>query len=546
MIGKVFAGRYELLEKIAEGGMARVYRGRDLLLKRTVAVKVLKDQMSGDAAFIRRFEREAQSAAALSHPHIVNIYDVGVEEDTYYMVMEYVDGNNLKEYIREKGPLPYLEAIGIARQIGQALEQAHAAGVVHRDIKPQNILFSKDGTIKVTDFGIAIGGDGVTVTVGDEIIGSVQYISPEQARGGMAGKQSDLYSLGIVLYEMVTGQVPFSGESPVAVVMKHIQEQIVPPRHKVEGVPESLEEVILRAVEKDTAKRYGSAAELLEDLSQIAETGTAKNKTLRNPKESSFVENDEDVILRPGSAYLSEKQDHIAPARGRRALKIILAITLPLLILSALGYLLGSYLFLAEVAVPDVRDLSQSEASQMIRDAGLIPNTDIIYINDDDVAVGNVVKTEPPEERIVRKNRVIDIYVSKGPEFLVTPDLFGRTEMEAQVILTDLGLIMSTVYEYNEDVPEGQIFRQVPGESFRISRGEEVVVYISEGRGPFELANLVGFSEDGAIAYLEDNDLRPRVRYQFVLGSSGYVVEQIPRPGEEVLPGESVDLVVGQ
>ncbi len=546
MIGKVFAGRYELLEKIAEGGMARVYRGRDQLLKRTVAVKVLKDQMSGDAAFIRRFEREAQSAAALSHPHIVSIYDVGVEDDTYYMVMEYVDGNNLKEYIREKGPLPFNEAIRITRQIGQALEQAHAAGVVHRDIKPQNILFSKNGNIKVTDFGIAIGGDGVTVTVGDEIIGSVQYISPEQARGGMAGKQSDLYSLGIVLYEMVTGQVPFSGESPVAVVMKHIQEQIVPPRHKVEGIPESLEEVILRAVEKDTAKRYSSAAELLEDLSQITETGTAKKKAIRNPKENSFEENDEDVILRPGSAYLSEKQDHVAPARGRRALKIILAIIIPLLILSALGYLLGSYLFLAEVAVPDVRDLSQSEAAQMIREAGLVPNTDIIYINDDDVAVGNVVKTEPPEERVVRKNRVVDIYVSKGPEFLVTPDLFSRTEMEAQVILTDLGLIMSPVYEYNEDVPEGQVFRQVPGESFRISRGEEVVVYISEGRGPFELANLEGFSEEGAIAYLEDNDLRPRVRYQFVPGSSGYVVEQIPRPGEEVLPGESVDLVVGQ
>jgi eukaryotic-like serine/threonine-protein kinase len=546
MIGKVFAGRYELLEKIAEGGMARVYRGRDQLLKRTVAVKVLKDQMSGDAAFIRRFEREAQSAAALSHPHIVSIYDVGVEDDTYYMVMEYVDGNNLKEYIREKGPLPFNEAIRITRQIGQALEQAHAAGVVHRDIKPQNILFSKNGNIKVTDFGIAIGGDGVTVTVGDEIIGSVQYISPEQARGGMAGKQSDLYSLGIVLYEMVTGQVPFSGESPVAVVMKHIQEQIVPPRHKVEGIPESLEEVILRAVEKDTAKRYSSAAELLEDLSQITETGTAKKKAIRNPKENSFEENDEDVILRPGSAYLSEKQDHVAPARGRRALKIILAIIIPLLILSALGYLLGSYLFLAEVAVPDVRDLSQSEAAQLIREAGLVPNTDIIYINDDDVAVGNVVKTEPPEERVVRKNRVVDIYVSKGPEFLVTPDLFSRTEMEAQVILTDLGLIMSPVYEYNEDVPEGQVFRQVPGESFRISRGEEVVVYISEGRGPFELANLEGFSEEGAIAYLEDNDLRPRVRYQFVPGSSGYVVEQIPRPGEEVLPGESVDLVVGQ
>lgn len=546
MVGKVFAGRYEIIEKIGEGGMARVYRGRDLILKRTVAVKVLKDQMSGDAAFIRRFEREAQSAAALSHPHIVNIYDVGVEEDTYYMVMEYVDGDNLKEYIRQKGPLPVDEAVRIASQIARALEQAHSAGVVHRDIKPQNILFSRDGNVKVTDFGIAIGGEGVTVTVGDEIIGSVQYISPEQARGGMAGKQSDLYSLGIVLYEMVTGQVPFSGESPVAVVMQHIQEQIIPPRHKIEGLPESMDEIILKALEKDTSRRYGSAGDLLKDLSSIEENGAALNDPPRNPKNRRNEDIEEDIILRPGSVSLTQRQDETSPAGWRKVIKILIAVTLPLLILAGLGYLLGSYLFISEVAVPDVRDLSQSDAAQVIREAGLVPNSEIIYINDDDIAVGNVVKTEPPEGRIVRENRVVDIFISKGPEFLVTPDLYGRTEMEAQVILNDLGLIMSTVYEYNEDVPEGQVFRQVPGESFRISRGEEVVVYISEGRGPFELADLVGFSEDGAIAYLEDNGLRPRLRYQFVLGSSGYVVEQTPRAGEEVLPGEPVDLVIGQ
>ncbi len=545
MVGKVFAGRYEIIEKIGEGGMARVYRGRDLILKRTVAIKVLKDQMSGDAAFIRRFEREAQSAAALSHPHIVNIYDVGVEEDTHYMVMEYVDGDNLKEYIREKGPLPVDEAVRIASQIARALEQAHSAGVVHRDIKPQNILFSRDGNVKVTDFGIAIGGEGVTVTVGDEIIGSVQYISPEQARGGMAGKQSDLYSLGIVLYEMVTGQVPFSGESPVAVVMQHIQEQIIPPRHKVEGLPESLDEIILKALEKDTSRRYGSAGDLLKDLSIIEENG-ALNATSRNPKNRRNEDIEEDIILRPGSVNLSQRQNEISPGRWRKVFKVLIAVTLPLLILAGVGYLLGSYLFISEVAVPDVRDLSQSDAAQVIREAGLVPNSEIIYINDDDIAVGNVVKTEPPEGRIVRENRVVDIFISKGPEFLVTPDLYGRTEMEAQAILNDLGLIMSTVYEYNEDVPEGQVFRQVPGESFRISRGEEVVVYISEGRGPFALADLVGFSEEGAIAYLEDNGLRPRLRYQFVLGSSGYVVEQNPRPGEEVLPGEPVDLVIGQ
>ncbi|MGM0689451.1 MAG: Stk1 family PASTA domain-containing Ser/Thr kinase [Bacillota bacterium] len=545
MIGKILAGRYELIEKIAEGGMARVFRGRDLLLKRTVAVKVLKDQMTGDAAFIRRFEREAQSAAALSHPHIVNIYDVGEQDGTYFMVMEYVDGKNLKQYIREKGRLPAQEAVKITRQIADALEQAHKAGVVHRDIKPQNILFSHDGKVKVTDFGIAIAGDGVTVTVGDEIIGSVQYIAPEQARGSLAGKQSDLYSLGIVLYEMVTGKVPFDGESPVAVAMKHIQEQIVPPRQLVSDLPEALEHIILKAVQKDSADRYKSAAELLEDLYYSEEKGVPGiNPALTRNNKSGSEEND--TILRPSQVNQIKNDYAASPRKKRTWLKVLLVLIFLGSIVGVAIHMISSYVFVPEVAVPEVKGLSQSEASRLLREIGLVPGSEIFYIYDDTIVVGDVVKTDPPEGRVVRKDRVIELFVSKGPEFIITPDLSGRTEFEARTILRELDLTMRVERDYNDEVPEGIIFRQVPGESFRISRGEEVVVYVSEGRGPFPLADLTGYSEQGALAYLDENGLRPRIRYQFSIGSSGHVISQMPEPGQEVLPGQTVDLIVGE
>lgn len=545
MVGKILAERYEIIEKIAEGGMARVYCGCDLLLKRTVAIKVLKDQMTGDAAFIRRFEREAQSAAALSHPNIVNIYDVGEEEGTYFMVMEYVEGLNLKQYIREKGQLPVDEAVFIARQIAEALEKAHSAGVVHRDIKPQNILFSSGGKVKVTDFGIAIAGDGVTVTAGDEIIGTVQYISPEQAKGELADKQSDLYSLGIVLYEMITGKVPFGGENPVAVAMKHIRDQIIPPRVLIEDLPLALEQIIMKAVEKERANRYESAAEILEDLKYAGEDQLPSKNKQRKPV--SFNSGDEaDVIKRPVTTTANRNNFTVPPKIRRNWAKPLVTILLLLLILVVGSYILSSFILVPEVVVPTVGDLSQGDAVQILKEAGLVPNEEIYYIYDETILVGNVVKTEPPEGRVVRKNRMIDLYVSKGPEFIVTPDLFGRTEMEARVILRDLELNMSVVLEYNEEIDEGVIYRQVPSESFRISRGEEVVVYISRGRGPFKLANLIGYSEAGAIEYLEENDLRPRVRYKFTIGSTGHVMEQLPEPGEEVIPGQFVDLIVGE
>ncbi len=545
MVGKVLAKRYELIEKIAEGGMARVYRGRDLILKRTVAVKVLKDQMTGDAGFIRRFEREAQSAAGLSHPHIVNIYDVGEENGTNFMVMEFVDGKTLKEYIREKGRLSVHEAVKITQQIAEALEQAHAAGVVHRDIKPQNILFSRSGKIKVTDFGIAIAGDGVTVTAGDTIVGSVQYISPEQARGGIAGKQSDLYSLGIVFYEMVTGKVPFTGESQVAVAMKHIQEEIVPPRRLVESLPEALERIILKAVQKDSAERYTSASELLEDLFYAEDKGAPRVA----PPRSKLMGSDDDegeMVLRPSPGGLSKKKVSIFRRINWRWVKALLVIIMLAGIVGVGFHYVSSYVYLPEVTVPEVKGMSQNEAVARIREEGLVPSPDISYISDDEVPVGSVVKTDPPEGRVVRQDRVINIFVSQGPEYIVTPDLYGRTEMEARTILSELDLQLEVIREYNEEVEEGDIFRQVPGESFRITEGDKVTVYVSQGRGPFRIANLVGYSEEGAVDYLEANNLRPRITTEFSVGSSGHVIRQKPEPGEEVEPGQSVDLIVGR
>jgi len=546
MIGKVLAERYEIEEKIAEGGMARVYRGRDILLKRTIAIKVLKDQMTGDAAFIRRFEREAQSAAGLSHPHIVSIYDVGNEDGTYYMIMEYIDGQNLKEYIREKGRLPALEAVKISRQVAEALQQAHEFGIVHRDIKPQNILFTRDSQVKVTDFGIAIAGDGATVTIGNEIIGSVQYFSPEQARGELAGKQSDIYSLGIILYEMLTGKVPYSGESPVAVAMKHLQEQIVPPRRLVSSIPESLEQVIMRAVEKDSANRYSNIAEFLEDLKSIESSRTPR----KSVKKMSYYENkseDEDYVLRPFTGSYKEKQDKVVRKRSKKWIAILLfLLTLTGAMLLGYNYISG-YLFLPEVAVPPVYDLTQGDASRVLREEGLIPHDQIEYIYDDQVQVGNVVRTEPPEGRLVKKNREIALFVSKGPEILLSPNLIGRTEMEARIILRDLGLYLTEpIREFNEEVEKGLIFRQVPGSSLSVVAGDEITVYVSDGRGPFKIDDLVGFSEEGAIQYLEEKDLKPIIRKRFSIGSVGHVIEQDPPRGEEVVPGQFVQIWIGE
>ncbi|HHW43609.1 MAG TPA: Stk1 family PASTA domain-containing Ser/Thr kinase, partial [Desulfotomaculum sp.] len=269
MIGKQLGNRYEILEQLGGGGMAIVYKGRDTFLNRLVTIKMLRPEFSSDQDFTRRFRREAQAVASLSHPHIVSIYDVGQEEGVQYLVMEYVDGEDLKTLIRREGALDAERAVQIALQVLEALEHAHENNIVHRDIKPHNILLTKSGRAKLTDFGIAREATAATVTQTDTIVGSVHYLSPEQARGEVAGPKSDIYSLGVVLYEMLTGTVPFAGDSPISVAIKHIQEEPEPPSRRNPAIPPALEQVVLRALAKNPGQRFASAREMAIHLEDI-------------------------------------------------------------------------------------------------------------------------------------------------------------------------------------------------------------------------------------------------------------------------------------
>ena len=269
MEGRKLGGRYEILYRVGGGGMAVVYKAKDLLLNRYVAIKVMNESLSNDTEFIRRFSREAQAAASLSHPNVVNVYDVGREGHIHYIVMEYVEGPTLKEYIQESGPLPPEEAVYIATQICDALAHAHDNQIVHRDIKPHNILLGYNGRVKVTDFGIARAATSSTITQTGSVMGSVHYFSPEQARGGVIGEKSDLYSLGIVMYEMVTGELPFDGDSAIGIALKHLQEQAVEPRQLRPDLPDDVNRVILKALEKDPNKRFASARAMMQELQYI-------------------------------------------------------------------------------------------------------------------------------------------------------------------------------------------------------------------------------------------------------------------------------------
>ncbi len=538
MIGKNLAGRYELLEKIGEGGMAQVYRGWDSQLRRTVAIKVLKEQMTGDSAFVQRFRREAQSAAGLSHPNIVNIYDVGEEDHTHFFVMEYLHGKTLKQYIREKGRLPADEAVAIAARIAEALTQAHAAGVIHRDIKPQNIIFSHNGQVKVADFGIAIATDGTTtLTCTDKIVGSVHYFSPEQARGSLAGKHSDLYSLGVILYEMVTGQVPFNGESPVSVAMKHVQEPVIPPSRLAGDIPEPLERIILKAMEKDPAHRYLNAKEFLEDLLYFQEEG--KSRAL--PASVNNIDDEDTRVMKPLPG--KEKKRGWAAIKKNWPLVLIIVFLLGALITGSILFIRG-FLNVPEVTVPEVRNLSYEDAVAVLKEHGLTPDPEVQFVQDDIIPEGYVVKTVPFQGRTVRQKRPVQLYISKGPENILVPDLYLHTEEEARIMLKELDLKISCVREYNDEVPEGKIFKQVPRADLPVSRDEEIVVYVSSGSRPFRLDTLTGRMKDEAVAYLKQEGLIPRLRYEPAEQPPETVVAQFPEPGSSVQPGQSVDLVI--
>ena len=427
-MSKIFGGRYEVLEQIGAGGMAIVYKAKDLLLNRVVTIKVLRDQFVTDEDFIRRFRREAQSAASLSHPNIVSVYDVGKEGDTEYIVMEYVEGRNLKEIIREYAPLSTDQSINLGRQITEAIQNAHEHHIIHRDIKPHNILVTSEGQAKVTDFGIARAVSSATVTHTGDIIGSVHYMSPEQAKGLQSNEQSDIYSLGIVLYELITGKVPYDGETPITIALKHLQEQPVLPSKINPRIEKEFEAVIMRAIAKSPEQRYLSAKDLLADLDHI-QAGRPITRVaipLADDSEATQTHKGMGQILTPIEVKDSSIGAKTSPAKmgdKKRRLWIAGGLVLLFLLLLFAGLAFKNFVTVGSTKVPNVVGKTVPVAGGFIKEAKLTLDPTVIEEYSDTIAKDYIIDQEPKAETSVKIGRTIKVTVSLGMETAKFPDV---------------------------------------------------------------------------------------------------------------------------
>jgi serine/threonine protein kinase/beta-lactam-binding protein with PASTA domain len=569
-------GRYELQEQVGGGGMAVVYRALDTLLGRTVAVKMLRPQYVEDDEFISRFRQEAQSAAKLSHPNIVNIYDVGMTDGEYYIVMEFVNGPTLKDVIRERGPLSPEETIQITRQICDALEHAHSHHIVHRDIKPHNILLTKTGQVKVTDFGIARAMTGNTLTYdhSGSVLGSVHYLSPEQARGGAAGVKSDIYSLGVVMYEMLTGRLPFQGDSAVSVALKHLRDQFVEPRQIKPDIPQSLENIVLKCLVKSPDHRYSDMRAMKRDL----------NDALQNPDVPKFVPpggvTEETIAIpaitdnvptfepyRPSNEsggkhsgnWQSQREQsrQEEERRGRRWLRTSLWVTLAagLVVAGAVAayFIVMGLLQVPNVKLPNVVGKSENDALQTLEQAGFGRNQIREQKQPSSAQPkGTVFDQDPAGNTEVKKDRPITLYISTGAPKVNMPDLSGVTLDQAKQQLINLGFAKNNIRTKqvaSADVPAGQVVSTNPPADTMVSTDRQVVLSVSRGQPQSTVPSVIGKSLDEASKMLVDAKL---VVGQIIPISqpgvaNGTVVDTAPNhPGDTVSPGTAIDLYVAE
>lgn len=556
LVGKVIGNRYEILEKIGEGGMATVYKAKDNILKRNVAVKVLRDEFITDDEFVKRFNTEAQSAASLSHPNIVSIYDVGHEDAVYYIVMELVQGKTLKEIITQDGVLPWKWSVNITIQVASALETAHRNNIVHRDIKPHNIIITEDGIAKVTDFGIAKAVSNSTITAFGTTIGSVHYFSPEHARGGYTDAKSDIYSLGVVMYEMLTGRVPFDADTPVSIALKHMQEKPVEPIKLNPSIPYAINKIIMKAMEKDTIARYQSATEMLRDLSMA----------LKDP-EGNFVKNNAETIQFTqriptlGGEEMQEqkenttrsKQKQASPTAQKKKKMIITGVTIcAILLLPIIGFFATKVALDAgkpkDVALKNVTGMTVEEAKQALSNTKIaLEIKDEVY--NDKVEEGKIISQEPPyaEGYTVKENSIIKVTVSKGAKIVTVEKVVGKTFEEAENALKALDLKVEKVEQTSKKVEEGYIIKQEPEEGKEVKAGETVKVYVSIGTGikQISMPYVIGETEKSAKEKLKE--LEVTVIYEEDMTKvDGKVIKQSIEAGKTIDEGTKVTLTVNK
>lgn len=571
--GRMLNDRYLIKAMIGGGGMADVYLAHDTILDRNVAIKVLRMEFANDQEFITRFDREAQAATSLSHPNIVNIYDVGEDDQMPYMVMEYVDGMTLKEYIQRFGPIEVSEAIDIMKQITAAITQAHENGIVHRDLKPQNIMIDSHGQVKVTDFGIAIALSATALTQTNSILGSVHYLSPEQARGGTATKKSDIYSLGIVFYELLTGKLPFSGQSPIAIALKHLQSDTPYVRNFNPDIPQSVENIVLKAMAKDPLQRFQTVYQMQQSL-ETALSPERLNEPRFMPQEEAGEETKAIPIItdtHPGGEYddtiIHTPDDETKPVKGkkqavktkkkskdkkskskqkkkkkRRKWPLVLVI---LLVLLAAGAAATFFAKPKDVVIPDLAGEEYEDAVDQLKELNLKAQKERVF--SDKIEEGLVVKTDPHKGKTVKENAVITVFVSQGKEKEEMPDYTGRDYEQVKTILEDHEYEDVIAYERHSDRPNGEIISQIqPSAGSKVIPSETKVIFeISIGPELISLNNLKGMTEDEVKKYLDDNGLKMnKIEEHSDSVEKGQVIKQDPQSNTDLEKGETVDVYI--
>ena len=549
--GRLLGNRYEMIENVGNGGMATVYRAKDHVLNRDVAVKVLRDEFTTDDEFVKRFNAEAQSAASLAHPNIVSVYDVGSEGDVHYIVMELIKGKTLKEIINEDGALSWKWSLNVAIQIASALETAHKNKIIHRDIKPHNIIITEDGIAKVTDFGIAKAVSNSTITAFGTTIGSVHYFSPEHARGGYTDAKSDLYSLGVVLYEMVTGEVPFNADTPVSVALKHMQEDPEEPIEINPKIPQAVNKIIMKAMQKDVNLRYQNATEMLKDLSLALKNPSGdfvvseKRPEFQTQRISSIYDKTEKPERRSG------KKDNkfIAFIKEHKALSIVIGAILLFVFTILITNILINVFTKADVQVPDLTGMEQSEAQKTIEGLKLKYEKKSEEYSKD-IPQGYIISQDPsymPNYK-VKEGSTIKVVVSLGQNLVKMPKITGMKLDEATSTLEALGLKIETEEEYSTKVEAGYIIEQDVKADTDIDAGETVKVKVSKGVEKVTVPDLTGKSEADAKSAIKSAGLKLKTTAttEDTTKDDGTVVKQTLEAGTEVEKNSEITITVNK
>ena len=561
-IGTKLNGRYKITGTVGGGGMAHVYLAHDLILDRDVAVKVLRYDFRDDQDTIRRFKREALAATELVHPNIVSVYDIGEEDNNQYIVMEYIKGMDLKKYIHNNFPSPYRKVTDIMDQVLSAVAAAHHSRIIHRDLKPQNILIDEYGVVKITDFGIAVALSQTSITQTNSLLGSVHYLSPEQARGGMATNQSDIYSLGIILYELLTGHVPFDGESAVSIALKHFQETVPSVKSYDQRIPQALENVVLKATAKEVADRYKTVYEMQNDLI------TALSADRRDePKYAPASMMETTKVLEPipmvgavstvkatnqESESLNNKQlenttkttkEKNKKNKKRKVFLILLAVFL----FSLLTFFLIANSAPKDVTVPNLTDMTENEATKALSEKQLLLG-EVTEEENNDIEEGHIIKSKPKAGLSVKENTLIDIVISSGKITVKFLDYTGKSYEEVSAKLIEQNFTVEREDQSSDTIAPGLIISQDIDEDEEVSPEETTVKFVvSTGQAGFEMRDLSGYSEKSVKDYVNDNGLNVTITKEYSKEvANGQVLSQDPGQGTILYPGANISVVISQ